>query len=130
MRLALVILFTLSLSAVNAQYSTPELISTTGGGAIVETLDLDIAWTMGESVILTLEGSANTLTNGFHQTDAFCAGDFNFDGFINTSDLLIFLTLFGCTENCLADLNNDTAVNTTDLLVFLSIFGTSCYGDI
>ncbi len=130
MRLAFTVLFSLSLCVLTAQYATPELLSTTGGSAISEALDVDIAWTLGESIILTLEGSENTLTNGFHQTDAFCAGDFNFDGFINTSDLLIFLTLFGCTENCLADLNNDIAVNTTDLLIFLSIFGTSCYGSI
>jgi hypothetical protein len=128
MRLAFTAFFSLSIIVLTAQYATPELLSTSGGSAIVEALDMDIAWTMGESVILTLEGSANTLTTGFHQNDAFCAGDFNFDGTINSADLLIFLTLFGCSNNCLADLNNDAAVNTGDLLIFLTIFGTSCYG--
>jgi hypothetical protein len=128
-RLFILLLLILGVSVANAQYATPDVISTTGGSAVVQALDLDIAWTLGESVILTLEGSANVLTNGFHQSDAFCPGDFNFDGLINTADLLIFLSLFGCTNNCLADLNNDNTVNTTDLLAFLSIFGTNCYGN-
>ncbi|MDG1781436.1 MAG: T9SS-dependent M36 family metallopeptidase [Flavobacteriales bacterium] len=55
-----------------------------------------------------------------------CLGDFNFDGFINVTDLLMFLGDFGCNDNCLADMNNDGLVNSTDMLVFLGVFDTAC----
>ena len=121
----------LSLSGVpSAQYSSPTLVATAGGDAVINELDLDIAWSFGEAVILTLEGQQNILTNGFHQSDEICAGDFNFDGVINIGDLLVLLSDIGCTNNCIADLNNDVATGIGDLLIFLSIFGTSCYGSI
>lgn len=55
-----------------------------------------------------------------------CLGDFDGDGLVSTSDLLIFLANFGCLENCVTDLDGDGAVTTSDLLVFLSVFGTNC----
>ncbi|MBL7941947.1 MAG: PKD domain-containing protein, partial [Flavobacteriales bacterium] len=56
-----------------------------------------------------------------------CLGDFNNDGVVNTTDLLVFLGEYGCTSGCgAADLNNDGVVNTSDLLLFLGAFGTSC----
>jgi hypothetical protein len=55
-----------------------------------------------------------------------CAGDFNFDGFIDTFDLLVLLSNMGCTQNCATDLNGDDAVSTMDILLFLSIWGTFC----
>lgn len=55
-----------------------------------------------------------------------CVGDLDGDGIIATSDLLIFLSAFGCTGTCVADLNEDGLVNTADLLLFLSVFGSSC----
>ena len=111
-----------------AQYATPEVLATAGGSAIIG--DMDLAWTFGEAVIVTMEGDTNFLTNGLHQTDEFCFGDFNFDGQISAPDLLTFLSQFGCQSNCLADLNSDDFVSTSDLLIFLSIYGTSCYGDV
>lgn len=50
-------------------------------------------------------------------------GDFNLDCSVDTSDLLSFLSVFGCTEDCdLGDLNGDGEVNTADLLAFLALF--------
>ena len=55
-----------------------------------------------------------------------CPGDYNFDGIIDTQDLLFFLTDFGCLETCVADLNDDDQTNVNDLLEFLSVFGSIC----
>jgi hypothetical protein len=53
-------------------------------------------------------------------------GDLDNNGVINTNDLLLLLSNYGCTENCLADLSGDGIVTTSDLLLFLTIFGTNC----
>jgi len=56
-----------------------------------------------------------------------CIGDLNDDGVVNTTDLLLFTSEFGCTTSCgIADMNNDGVVNTTDLLLFMSAFGGVC----
>lgn len=55
-----------------------------------------------------------------------CPADFDNSGFIDTSDLLFFLTDFNCTANCAADLTGDDQTNTEDLLEFLTYFGTNC----
>ncbi len=59
--------------------------------------------------------------------DLDCLGDYNQDGSVDVSDLLIFLAEFGCTNNCIADLDGDGIVGAGDLLIFLSVFGTSCW---
>lgn len=55
-----------------------------------------------------------------------CLGDFNFDGTIDTLDLLFLLGQYGCSSSCAADLNGDDIVDTQDLLSFLAVFGTDC----
>ena len=55
-----------------------------------------------------------------------CTGDFDFNGVVATSDLLLFMPDFGCTSGCSKDLTGDDAIGTPDLLVFLGYFGTSC----
>lgn len=56
-----------------------------------------------------------------------CAADLDFDGFTNTSDMLILLTEFGCMAGCgVGDLNDDLVVNSSDILIFLTFFGSSC----
>ena len=48
-----------------------------------------------------------------------------FDG--GRSDVLDYLSSFGCEVNCgVADLNGDGAANTSDLLMMLSLFGVVC----
>jgi len=55
-----------------------------------------------------------------------CPGDFNGDGAINATDLLIFLGEYGCQANCGIEMNGDGANNATDLLLFLGVYGTFC----
>jgi choice-of-anchor B domain-containing protein len=55
-----------------------------------------------------------------------CPGDFNSDGFIDTADMLLFLTDFGCASECFGDLDGDDQTNTADLLLFLTAFGFPC----
>ena len=46
---------------------------------------------------------------------------------IGVSDVLDYLSSFGCATNCgVADLNGDGAANTSDLLMMLSLFGAVC----
>jgi hypothetical protein len=55
-----------------------------------------------------------------------CPGDFDGDGIIAQSDLLLLLTGLGCSENCEYDLDSNGMVNIADLLVFLPFFGSIC----
>jgi hypothetical protein len=56
-----------------------------------------------------------------------CPEDLNGDGFVNTIDLLLFISFYGCSSGCTdGDLNGDTVVNTVDLLIFISAYGTAC----
>lgn len=75
-----------------------------------------IAFTLGST----------TTNNPMDGSTGDCAGDFNGDGQIDTTDLLSILGGFGCTGTCVHDLFGDGDVNTTDLLQFLGLFGTAC----
>jgi hypothetical protein len=58
-----------------------------------------------------------------------CEADFNNDGVVDTSDLLVMLAQYGCgpPDSCtIGDFNNDSLVNVTDLLSFLSVFNAIC----
>lgn len=60
-------------------------------------------------------------------TPPFCTGDFNGDGEVTTSDMLLFLGAFGCSSGCAPfDLTEDDAVNISDLLIFISLIGNEC----
>jgi len=54
-----------------------------------------------------------------------CA-DFDNNGIVSTSDLLVLIAAIGCQSNCEADLSGDDTVGLQDLLVFLSQFGQTC----
>jgi hypothetical protein len=56
----------------------------------------------------------------------YCVGDFNDDGLIGTSDLLLLLSEFGCISNCTVDADFDGVTGVSDILVLLSAFGTNC----
>ena len=56
-----------------------------------------------------------------------CPGDVNGDLTVGVTDVLMYLSAFGCASDCgVADLNGDGAANTADLLMILSLFGTVC----
>jgi hypothetical protein len=55
-----------------------------------------------------------------------CFADFNNDGAITVTDLLILLASFGCEVDCETDLSNDDIVSVADLLEILAVFGTLC----
>jgi hypothetical protein len=56
-----------------------------------------------------------------------CLGDLNNDGYINTTDLLLFISAYvSSCSGCPADLTGDGFVNTSDLLVFVSTYGGVC----
>ncbi|NQX92452.1 MAG: hypothetical protein HRT74_10095 [Flavobacteriales bacterium] len=55
-----------------------------------------------------------------------CLGDYDNSGNIDASDLLTFLTGFGCLSSCVTDLDGDDTVGGSDLLIFLSVFATVC----
>lgn len=53
-------------------------------------------------------------------------GDFDFNGIIGTSDVLILLGEFGCDTDCIADLTDDGFTLTADLLILLGNMGNTC----
>ena len=55
-----------------------------------------------------------------------CAGDFNGNGIIEVSDVLVTLGEFGCISLCVADIDGDGIVGVTDILYLLGQFGDPC----
>ena len=56
-----------------------------------------------------------------------CPEDLNGDGEVSVSDILIFLSDFGCIQtDCVGDVNGDGDTNVGDLLLLLAQFGESC----
>jgi len=68
---------------------------------------------------------AATIDDGGCTYDS-CLGDFDDNGIVNTVDLTILLSDWGCTAECIADLDGDSDVTAQDLTVFLTLFGTIC----
>jgi len=55
-----------------------------------------------------------------------CVGDLDGDDDVDSTDLNILLTDFGCTSNCIGDLDDDDDTDSTDLNILLSVFGNPC----
>jgi hypothetical protein len=55
-----------------------------------------------------------------------CRGDLDGDNDIDTTDLNVLLSEFGCTSGCTADFDGDGDVDTTDLNVILANFAVVC----
>jgi hypothetical protein len=60
------------------------------------------------------------------QNPEICWGDFDNDGCVSISDLLLFLTGFSCENECIHDLDNDGLTSVSDLLILLSLMGNCC----
>jgi hypothetical protein len=56
-----------------------------------------------------------------------CPGDLDGDGQVAVTDVLLFLSDFGCVDApCVGDANGDGNTNVEDLLLMLSTFGAIC----
>ena len=55
-----------------------------------------------------------------------CFGDFDHDGQRTTTDLLMLLSEWSCSTDCSTDLNNNGWIDITDVLAFLALFGLPC----
>lgn len=55
-----------------------------------------------------------------------CGSDFDQDGSVGTSDLLMLLAGIGCTGPCVGDADGNGVVNSADLLSFLAAYATIC----
>jgi hypothetical protein len=81
---------------------------------------------IGQPFYTTLSGSTAGFTQGFQQPGYLnCPGDFDNNGIVNITDLLIFNTVFS-TNNLNADMNGDGFIGVTDLIMFITLIGTSC----
>ncbi|MBL7941623.1 MAG: hypothetical protein JNM00_02595, partial [Flavobacteriales bacterium] len=90
-----------------------------------------IAFTVGTVVSGCTDAAAGNYNPAANCEDGSCTygcfGDFDDNGVINVSDLLLFMANFGCTTACGEyDLDGNTVVNVNDLLLFMAIFGTVC----
>jgi hypothetical protein len=97
-------------------------------------LQYEIIWTWtatdcaGNTVSHTMNTSFENL-NGDSvaiQPEEGCKWDFDGDGYVGTSDLLMLLTGYGCESNCAHDLDGDDQTNTSDMLELLTKYGTYC----
>ncbi len=60
-------------------------------------------------------------------TSCVCPGDLDGDGQVAVTDVLLFLSDFGCAvDPCVGDSNGDGQTNVEDLLLMLSYFGSIC----
>jgi len=55
-----------------------------------------------------------------------CDGDLDGDNDVDSTDLNILLTDFGCTSSCIGDIDGDGDTDSTDLNIMLSVFGEPC----
>lgn len=69
---------------------------------------------------ITLEGLTDI------DPPACCLGDFNCDGIVGVADMILFISQYGCSNNCFADLTNDGVVGAADLIAFTDLFGITC----
>jgi hypothetical protein len=63
--------------------------------------------------------------DGFLPSDD-CAGDFNGDSHVGSSDFLLFLTAYGLGWTGAYDLNTNAEIGASDLLIMLQLYGSDC----
>jgi hypothetical protein len=97
-----------------------------GIGAESSITKVVVKWPSGleDEVLNPSPGQTMVLVEG--STAVSCTGDLNGDLQVNTSDILILLSEFGCLTGCTYDLSGDGAVSVPDLLLLLSGYGVPC----
>ena len=56
----------------------------------------------------------------------YCLEDVVPNNIIDTSDVLLMLSQYGCLSDCSTDINGDGAVSISDVLALLAVFGQPC----
>ena len=108
------------------QVSTDQFTFCTSNFEEVTTEGISVTSSIGQPFFTTLSGTTVGFTQGFQQPGYLnCPGDFDNNGVINITDLLIFNTVFS-TNNLNSDMNGDGFVGVTDLIVFITLIGTTC----
>jgi choice-of-anchor B domain-containing protein len=74
----------------------------------------------------TQEGIDNNCNLVIDPDENLICADFDDNGIVSTTDLLILISEIGCSSSCTSDLSGDGLVGLQDLLVFLSQFGSVC----
>ena len=70
---------------------------------------------------------AATIDDGSCLEECPCPGDLDGDGIIAVTDILLFLSDYGCvTPPCIGDVDGDNLSTVSDLLMLLSTFSESC----
>lgn len=74
-----------------------------------------------------IDNNCNGLMEVSEILEVQCTGDLSGDGLVGAADLVIFLGLFGCTENCGdTDIDGDGLVGVSDLVILLGNIGLYC----
>jgi hypothetical protein len=74
----------------------------------------------------TQDGIDNNCNGVIDPNEQVPCPDYDDNGIVSTSDLLVLISQMGCTSSCTADLTGDDMVTLSDLLVFLAQFGQTC----
>lgn len=74
-----------------------------------------------------IDNNCNGLMEVSEILEVQCTGDLSGDGLVGAADLVIFLGLFGCMENCgPSDIDGDGLVGVSDLVILLGNIGLYC----
>lgn len=73
-----------------------------------------------------IDNNCNGIIDPTEELPTPCLGDFDNNGLINSSDVLVVLGAFGCSSNCAPDLDGDGLITSSDILIIFSLFGTFC----
>jgi hypothetical protein len=123
---SILVLIFLSATSLKAQISAEQHVFCVAGMESLSSENILFTSTIGQPFFTTLSGSNSGFTQGFQQPGYLnCPGDYDNNGVINVTDLLIFNTTFS-TSNLNTDMNGDGFVGVTDLIIFITLIGTSC----
>jgi len=100
------------------------------GLGTTEVIDsLEVRWPMGlhEMMYDVPADQRLMLVEGEVQTVPDCPADFDGSGLIGVEDILVLLSVFGCSAaDCTGDFDGDGVVGASDIIMFLAQFGEYC----